>query len=438
MSKFTKWGQLFECKTLTGNQRVILGIILNLHNIEEWDFTPLSVLEERSGIGTTALKENISKLTNLGLIEKKPNYNRKKSGKAPNDYIPNYEIIYNLLNSQMVGKRPFKDNEYGQNEYDDNQMVGKRPFKWSENDYSNGRKTTIRIKEEKIEKKKEIYKEKEKRKVITKDTSNLQVLPDNENNNKNLNKMITNNPSNGNPNNNSHCFFDSVSGCDSPKTLQIQASGRHNTNEARPTTAGQNENLNTHRDGQKLKETTEIAHRDVIGAQMDNYPTTTEKTQQEANKWANRKCDNPNDGGHIPIDQLEDIYNGGQTIPKPQSKATATPTDNKIRYISIAEWKETMLNIQTKIETNRKLDQTDLHALLEGSDDPFRVVDTLKTLKMLLRNYVRLACYWRFLDECEITIPTIRSEKQRKYAKDLLSECDKYYDHYNDVFKKAC
>ena len=208
-NKFTKWGQLFECKTLTGNQRVILGIILNLHNIEGWDFTPLSVLEERSGIGTTALKENISKLTNLGLIEKKPNYNQKKSGKAPNDYIPNYEIIYNLLNSQMVGKRPFKDNEYGQNEYDDNQIVGKRPFNRSENDHSNSRKTTIRIKEEKIEKKKEKEIYKEKRKVITKDTSNLQVLPDNENNNKNLNKMITNNPSNGNPNNNSHCFFDS-------------------------------------------------------------------------------------------------------------------------------------------------------------------------------------------------------------------------------------
>lgn len=441
MSKFTKWGQLFECKTLTGNQRVIIGIILNLHNIEGWDFTPLSVLEERSGIGITALKDNITMLCNLGLIEKKPNYNRKKSGKAPNDYIPNYEIIHNLLNSQIVGKRPFKDN----------QIVGKRPFNRSENDYSNGRKTTIRIKEEKIEKKKEKEIYKEKRKVITKDTSNLQVLPDNENNNKNLNKMITNNPSNGNPNNNSHCFS-SVSGCDNPKTLQIQASGRHNTNigdnpnkavshntnEARPTTAGQNENLNTHRDEQKPTETTEIAQRDVIGAQMDNYPTTTEKTQQEANKWVNRKCDSPNDGGHITIDQLEDIYNGGNTIPKHQFKPTATPTENKIRYISIEGWKETMSKIQTKVETNRKLDQTDLHALLEGSDDPFRVIETLKTIKMLLRNYVRLACYWRFLDECEITIPTIRSEKQRKYAKDLLSECDKYYDHYRDVIKKAC
>ena len=48
-TKFSQWGQLFECKTLTGNQRIILGIILNLHNIEGWDFTPLSVLKERSG-----------------------------------------------------------------------------------------------------------------------------------------------------------------------------------------------------------------------------------------------------------------------------------------------------------------------------------------------------------------------------------------------------
>lgn len=417
MSKFTKWGQLFECKTLTGNQRVIIGIILNLHNIEGWDFTPLSVLNERSGIGITALKENISILCQLELLEKVPNHNRKKSGKAPNDYVPNYTKILDLLN---------------------NQIVGKRPFNRSENDHSNSRKTTIRIKEEKIEKKKEKEIYKEKRKVITKDTSNLQVLPDNDNNNKNLNKMITNNPSNGNPNNNSHCFFDSVSGCDSPNSLQIQTSESDNTNEARPTTAGQNENLNTHRDGQKPTETTEIAHIGVIGVHVDNYPTATEKTQQEANKWANSKCDSPNDGGHIPIDQLEDIYNGGNTIPKHQFKPTATPTEKKIRYISIEGWKETMSKIQTKVETNRKLDQTDLHALLEGSDDPFRVVETLKTLKMLLRNYVRLACYWRFLDECEITIPTIRSEKQRKYAKDLLSECDKYYDHYSDVFKKAC
>lgn len=418
MSKFTKWGQLFECKTLTGNQRVIIGIILNLHNIEGWDFTPLSVLNERSGIGITALKENISILCQLELLEKVPNHNRKKSGKAPNDYVPNYTKILDLLN---------------------NQIVGKRPFNRSENDHSNSRKTTIRIKEEKIEKKKEKEIYKEKRKVITKDTSNLQVLPDNENNNKNLNKMITNNPSNGNPNNNSHCFFDSVSGCDSPNSLQIQTSESDNTNEARPTTTGQNENLNTHRDGQKPTETTEIAHRGVIGAQMDNYSTSTKKTQQEANKWANQGNGTHSPmNGYIPIDQLEDIYNGGNTIPKPQFKPTATPTDNKIRYISIEAWKETMSKIQTKVETDTKLNQSDLHALLEGSQDPFRVVDTLITVKMLLRNYVRLACYWRFLDECEATISQIRSDKQRKYAKDLLSECDKYYDHYSDVCKKAC
>ena len=106
-----------------------------------------------------------------------------------------------------------------------------------------------------INKEKEIYKEKEKRKSVTKDTSNLQVLPDNNNKIKlNMSKQITKNPengntpnnlesfrpsentnpsslqtNNGNPSESSHCFCDSVSGCDSPNNLQIQASVRDNT-----------------------------------------------------------------------------------------------------------------------------------------------------------------------------------------------------------------
>ena len=95
-----------------------------------------------------------------------------------------------------------------------------------------------------------------------------------------------------------------------------------------------------------------------------------------------------------------------------------------------------MRNIQTKVETDTKLNQSDLQALFEGSQDPMRVIDTLKTIKMLINNFIRLNCYWRFLDECEITILTIRSDKQRKYAKDLLKECDKYYDQYRNMLKK--
>ena len=311
---------------------------------------------------------------------------------------------------------------------------------------------------EKIEKKKEkeIYKEKEKRKSVIKDTSNLQVLPDNKNNNKiklNMSKQITNNPKNGNPNDNSHCFSDSGLGCDSPNNLQIQTSGRDNTkngdnpskgemnnpNATRPTTARQNTNPKTVEYNHEAAGATETAHRGFNGTQVDNYPNHTDKMPQEANKWANQGNDTQSPmNGYIPIDELEDIYNGGQTIPKSQSKAATPiqPTEEDVRYLTISKWKQTMRNIQTKVETDTKLNQSDLQALFEGSQDPMRVIDTLKTIKMLINNFIRLNCYWRFLDECEITIPTIRSDKQRKYAKDLLKECDKYYDQYRNMLKK--
>lgn len=454
-TKFTQWGQLFECKTLKGNQRVILGIILNLHNIEGWDFTPLSVLEERSGFTRPTIIKNLNVLVAKGLLNKLMNKSRQTNGTPPNDYVPIYDNINNLLKSQ--GLKNFTPKGL--------------------------KNLTQEEKKEKIEKKKEkeIYKEKEKRKSVTKDTSNLQVLPDNENNNKiklNMSKQITKNPengntpnnlesflpsentnpsslqtNNGNPNDNSHCFFDSGSGCDNPNNLQIQASGRDNTkngdnpnkgkmnnsNATRPTAAWQNTNPKTDEYNHEATGATETAHRGFNGAQVDNYTTNTEKTPQEANKWANQENGTHSPmNGYIPIDELEDIYNGGQTTPKLQSKAATPiqPTEEDVRYLSISKWKQTMRNIQTKVENFTKLNQSDLYALLEGSQDPMRVIDTLKTIKMLINNLIRLKCYWKFLDECEITIPTIRSDKQRKYAKELLKECDKDYDHYCIMVKK--
>ena len=454
-TKFSQWGQLFECKTLKGNQRVILGIILNLHNIEGWDFTPLSVLEERSGFTRPTIIKNLNELVAKGLLNKSMNKSRQTNGTPPNDYIPIYDNILDLLKSQELKNFTPK---------------GLKNF-------------TQKEKKEKIEKKKEkeIYKEKEKRKSVTKDTINLQVLPDNENNNKiklNMSKQITKNPENGNtpnnlesfrpsentnpsslqtnngsPNDNSHCFSDSGSGCDNPNNLQIQASGRDNTKNGdnpnkgemnnpkttRPITAGQNTNPKTAEYNHEAAGATETAHRGFNGAQVDNYSTNTEKTPQEANKWANQGNGTHSPiNGYIPIDELEDIYNGGQTIPKPQSKAAAPikPTEEDVRYLTISKWNQTMRNIKTKVETDTKLNQSDFHALLEGSQDPMRVIDTLKTIKMLINNFIRLNYYWKFLDECEITIPTIRSDKQRKYAKDLLKEFDKDYDPHRNRLKK--
>ena len=295
MSKFTKWGQLFECKTLTGNQRVILGIILNFHNLDDWDFTPLSVLNERSGIGITALKENISILCQLELLEKAPNHNRKKSGKAPNDYIPNYTKIIDLLDNQIVGKRPFKDN----------QIVGKRPFNRSENDHSNSRKTTIRRKEEKKEKNKaSIYYNNNNL-----STRRYMVYPDNENENKqNTNDMDIIITENGNPINALLGFekadergWDSSSNvetatADSKSTLNGYAAGNDNTNSIETDTDNPNVALlgfekadergwDSPTDVEETAADTEKAKKndrdEEIIPQVDNYTTAVEKTSQE-------------------------------------------------------------------------------------------------------------------------------------------------------------
>ena len=110
-NKFTQWGQLFECKTLKGNQRIILGIILNLHNIEGWDFTPLSVLEERSGFTRPTIIKNLNVLVSKGLLNKLMNKSRQTNGIPPNDYVPIYDNIHNLLNSQRLKNFTFSQQE---------------------------------------------------------------------------------------------------------------------------------------------------------------------------------------------------------------------------------------------------------------------------------------------------------------------------------------
>lgn len=241
---FTKWVQLAECKHLTASQRIILITILNLHNIEGWDFTPLSVLKEKSGIGTTALKENISKLCKLELLEKVPNHNKKKSGKAPNDYIPNYTKILDLLNSQIVGNRPFNK---------------------SENDYSNSRKTTIRRKEEKKEKNNSLYYS-----TYNDSTRRYMVFPENENKNKqkpnNMNTIITNNTDTENPNAALLDFLEAFEKeTDSPTDGEETATDTKNT---------------------QINDRGQVLTSNVVSCS-----TETEKTQQEQNKEGNRQAD---------------------------------------------------------------------------------------------------------------------------------------------------
>lgn len=256
-TKFTQWVQLAECKTLKPNQRIILISILNLHNIEGWDFTPLSVLNERSGISVSTIQRSIKGLVKMGLIEKVSNRNRKKYGKDPNDYIPNYTNILNLLNSQ-IGQNDH--NSYSQNDH--NVMV-------------------------KMTNKNNRKKEKEKNNYLYYSTYNdstrrYMVYPDNDNKQKtnDMDIIITNNPENGNPINALH-DFDFSDDCENPNSLEVPAAEREKTES--------NDNSNTagtHNPNDMEEDTagaTEIAHSEVLDMQADSYSTAAEKTQQEQN-----------------------------------------------------------------------------------------------------------------------------------------------------------
>lgn len=413
-NKFTQWGQLFECKTLKGNQRVILGIILNLHNIEGWDFTPLSVLEERSGFTRPTIIKNLNVLVAKGLLNKLMNKSRQTNGIPPNDYVPIYDNIHNLLNSQRLKNFTFSQQEELKN------FTPKRLKNFTKEEKKEKKDIVKRVKEN-IKEKRESN-EMVNGKLNRKD----EVKEKQTNNNMDVKKRMYMEL-------NSHPAVQSKDWAKETKEEKIHSSS-----------AGTTKVIQIGDTRYAVK----TANTDYSSI-WDSFPggtasrekktvqrvTTTEDHKDNTLSNAslhNKNEDNPMDCGGMSIDELEDIHNGGQTIPtKPSTQALAT------KYTPRDDWNKAMENIKSKVETDTKLNQTDLQMLLEGANDAYRVIDTLKTLKMLMRNYVRLACYNIFLDDCDATITTIQSEKQRKYADEILKECDKYYEHYLKTFNKA-
>ena len=369
--KFTQWVQLAECKTLKPNQRIILISILNLHNIEGWDFTPLSVLEEKSGISVSTIQRSIKGLVKIGLIEKVSNRNRKKYGKDPNDYIPNYTNILDFLNNQ-IGQNDH--NSYSQNDHNS----------YSQNDHN------VMVK---MTNKNNRKKEKEKNKASIYNNNNLStrrymVYSANENENKrNTNDMniIINETENGNPINALLGFdkadergWDSSSNvetatADSKSTLNGYAAGNNNTNstetdtdnpnvallgfdkafekgwdsstDVEETAARNNKSNNTEADptAADTENTQNKAHSEVFRPQVDSYPTRNEKTPQERDlegnlekEAADDETDSPNNGANttaatntLSIEDTQRIMSqAAQSIMKNRKHAVETDEDN--------------------------------------------------------------------------------------------------------------
>lgn len=487
-TKFSQWGQLFECKTLTGNQRVILGIILNLHNIEGWDFTPLSVLEERSGFTRPTIIKNLNVLVAKGLLNKLMNKSRQTNGIPPNDYVPIYDNIHNLLNSQRLKNFTFSQQEELKN------FTSKRLKNFTKEEKKRKKDIVKRVKENIKEKREsnEMINGKLNRKdeVKEKQTNNnmdfkkhgmymkLNSHPTVQSKDwtKETKEEKTHSSSAGTTkviqigdtryavetaNTDYSSIWDSFPGGTASReknkvqqatttedrkdntlsNASLHNENEDNPNEAKPTTAGQNTNPKTDLNSPKTAGATETAHRGFNGTHVDNYPTHAEKTPQELNNEGNRNTHNPMDCGGMSIDDLEDIYNGGNPISKVRSQTTSKAKSNEggggRRFTPRKQWdieyRLALKHIDNSSDVKSKLTSDDIEILFEGANDKYRAIDTLKAVDRMLLYMVKFP---RYLEMLQTAIETIRtneevySPKQYDYAWNLYDKC---FDRYEKI-----
>ncbi len=497
-NKFTQWGQLFECKTLKGNQRVILGIILNLHNIEGWDFTPLSVLEERSGFTRPTIIKNLNVLVAKGLLNKLMNKSRQTNGIPPNDYVPIYDNIHNLLNSQRLKNFTFSQQEELKN-FTFSQQEELKNFTTKR--LKNFTKEKKKRKKDIVKRVKENIKEKRESNEVINGKLNRKDKEKQTNNNMDFKKDGMYMELNSHPAVQSKDWAKETkeekthsSSAGTTKVIQIgdtryavetantdyssiwgsfpggtasrenkkaqrvtttedrkdntlsnaslHNENEDNPNEVKPTTAGQNTNPKTALNSPKVSGATETAHRGFNGMQVDNYPIHTEKTSQEANNEGNMDTHNPMDCGGMSIDDLEDIYNGGNPISKDRSQTTSKAKSNEggggRKFTPRKEWDIAMEEANHHIENSNPyhkllITAEDLRIITEGTTDKYRVIETLKTIKKLLSYRLKYTGYDIWLNNALDTLEANEKEytaKQLNYAYEIYDEC---FDLYNII-----
>ena len=486
-NKFSQWGQLFECKTLTGNQRVILGIILSLHNIEGWDFTPLSVLEERSGFTRPTIIKNLNVLVAKGLLNKLMNKSRQTNGIPPNDYVPIYDNINNLLNSQRLKNFTFSQQEELKN-FTSKRLKNFTKEKKKKENIVKRVKENIKEKREsnemingKLNRKDEVKEKQTNNNMDFKKNGmymelNSQSAVQSKDWTKETKEEKTHSSSAGTTkviqigdtryavetaNTDYSSIWDSFPGGTASReknkvqrvtttedrkdntlsNASLHNENKDNPNETKPTTAGQNTNPKTAEYNHEAAVATETAHRGFNGAQVDNYPTHTKKTPQERNNEGNMDTHNPMDCGGMSIDDLEDIYNGGNPISKVRSQTTSKAKSNEggggRKFTPRKQWdieyRLALQHIENSSDIKSKLTSDDIEILFEGANDKYRAIDTLKAVQRMLKYRVKFP---RYLEMLQTTIETIEtneevySPKQYDYAWNIYDEC---FDRYEKI-----
>ena len=220
----------------------------------------------------------------------------------------------------------------------------------------------------------------------------------------------------------------------------LQNENKDNPKASRTTTAGQNTNPKTAEYNHEAAGATETAHRGFNGTQVDNYPTHTKKTPQERNNEGNMDTHNPMDCGGMSIDDLEDIYNGGNPISKVRSQTTSKAKSNEggggRKFTPRKEWDIAMEEANHHIENSNPYHKPlvtaeDLRIITEGTTDKYRVIETLKAIKKMLSYRLKYTVYNIWLNNAINTLEANEEEytaKQLNYAYEIYDDCFDLYE----------
>ena len=480
MEKFIQWSQLIMCGKIKPNEKIVLMVILNCNNMA-WPFIAHTEIMKQSGLKETSVKEAIKSLRKMGLITKvKTDINNM------NNYIASGFNLNGLITSGSKSD-PLNTTETTSGSKNNPQVGRKTP-----DIYNINKKDIVKRVKENIKEKRESN-EMINGKLNRKD----EVKEKQSNNNMDFRKNGMYMELNSHPavqskdwtketkeekthsssagttkviqigdtryavktaNTDYSSIWDSFPGGTASReknkvqrvtttedrkdntlsNASLHNENEDNPNEAKPTTTGQNTNPKTDLNSPKAAGATETAHRGFNGAQVDNYPTPTEKTPQERNNEGNMDTHNPMDCGGMSIDDLEDIYNGGNPISKVRSQTTSKAKSNEggggRRFTPRKEWELLMENINTKVNNNIIPTRDEMDIIMEGARDKYKVITTLKVIYKMLFFRVKVNGYGIILTTCGDTLDDNKEAYTHKQYDFAWSTYDKCADQF-DIFK---
>ena len=480
MDKFIQWSQLIMCDKIKPNEKIVLMVILNCNNMA-WSYIAHSEIMRQSGLKETSVKEAIKSLRKMGLITKvKTDINNM------NNYIASGVNLVSLITSGSKSD-PLNTTETTSGSKNNPQVGRKTP-----DIYNINKKDIVKRVKENIKEKREsneVINGKLNRKDEVKQTNNNMDFNKNgmymELNShpavqskdwtKETKEEKTHSSSAGTTkviqigdtryavetaNTDYSSIWDSFPGGTASRedkkvqrvtttedrkdntlsNASLHNGDKDNPNEANPTTAGQNTNPKTADYNHEAAGATETAHRGFNGTQVDNYPTHTKKTSQERNNEGNMDTHNPMDCGGMSIDDLEDIYNGGNPISKVRSQTTLKAKSNEggggRKFTPRKEWDIAMEVANHHIENSNPyhkllVTEEDLRIITEGTTDKYRVIETLKTIKKLLSYRLKYTKYNIWLNNAINTLEANEEEytaKQLNYAYEIYDDCVDLYE----------